>query len=93
MSKKLVYALVLVGMALALVGCGGNGVTCPSGYTLQNATANNPQGFCKSADGQIATVITTGHNGNGMDLGRDWKNTDNPLQKLECGLTNADICK
>jgi len=93
MSKKLVYALVLVGLVLSLAACGGNGVTCPTGYALQNATANNPQGFCKNSDGRIAPVVTPA-SGKGMDLGQDWKDSKNPLQKLECGLnTTADICK
>jgi hypothetical protein len=91
MSKKMVYILVLVGLALTLTACGGNGVSCPDGYTLQGKTQNNPDGFCKSADGQIAPVVKTSTPS--MDLRRDWKNTDNPLQKIECGLTNADICK
>ena len=93
MSKKTVFTLVMVSMVLALTltACGGNSVTCPKGYELQNKTQNNPNGYCKSASGDIQPVIVAG--GSNTDLGRDWKETKNPLQTLECGLTNADICQ
>jgi len=87
--KKAIFVLVLVSVLVS--ACGG-GVSCPDGAKLVDGGPNNPQGICKFADGRVTPVVTPASISN-MDLGRDWKNSDNPLQQAECALHNtADIC-
>jgi len=88
--KKAIFVLVLVSVLVS--ACGG-GVSCPDGAKLVDGGPNNPQGICKFADGRVTSVVTP-QAVKGVDLGQDWKDSKNPIQKIECSLnTTADICK